>query len=818
MNNINHQQKISREDLIDQVKNNQNYPLVVLDNVVVFPRIILPLLLEKKSSVLAVEQAMHQDRLVIFTAKKPIKSNEKKQENKQKPKPEDKKTPKAEDLISADSIYSTAAICHIAQMLRMPDGGVKIVIEGIEKIKIKELVQTKPFAMARIELMPTFSQDNMEIRALVRSVLSQFKEAIGLGKIVPLDIMVAVFNISDPNQVVDLVVFNLDLKVQERQKLLETTDTKKRLEILSKFLAKEVEILKTGKKLQKATSKNLGKMQKEVFLREQLKNIEKELGIKGGHSEMNDLKKKIKKAGMPKAVYKIARKELSRMRKMPSFAPEVSYIRTYLEWLLDLPWNKKTAGPLNIKKAGKILNEDHWGLEKVKERILEYLAVQKMVGKIKGPILCFAGPPGTGKTSIGKSIARALNRKFYHMSLGGMHDEAEIRGHRRTYVGSLPGRIIQGIKTAGTKNPVFMLDEIDKVGRDFRGDPSSALLEALDPEQNFEFSDHYLEVPFDLSDVMFITTANILDTIPPALRDRMEVIRFPGYTEEEKFQIAKKYLIPKLLGEHGLSRKYFDLKSRALRIMIQDYTREAGVRNLEREIAKIARKITRKIAQGKKKKYIVSKNDIKKYLGPPGYHLVLSEKKDEIGVATGLAWTEAGGEILFVESTRMPGKGKLLLTGSLGKVMRESATAAFSYAKSRIKELNIKEKFWDNEDIHVHVPSGAIPKDGPSAGVAMATCLISLLTKCPVKHDLAMTGEVNLRGQVLEIGGIKEKVLAAHRAGAKTVILPKENKKNMDDITKEVKDSLKFIFVENMDQVLRHVLVKERECSVGEAK
>lgn len=814
MDNINYQQKINRDDLIDQVKNNQQYPLIVLDNVVVFPRIILPLLLEKKTSVLAVEQAMHRDRLVVLVAKKPLKTEEKKQKNSKNSKKETKKTSEAEDMISKDSIYNIATICHISQMLRMPDHGVKIVIEGIEKIKIKELVQTKPFAVAKVELLPTVFQDNMAIRALMRSVLSQFKECISLGKIVPLDIMVAVFNISDPNQVVDLVVFNLDLKVSERQKLLETIDTKKRLETLSHFLAKEIEILKTGKKLRKETSKNLGKMQKEVFLREQLKNIEKELGIKGGHNEISDLKKKLKKAGMPKAVYKIAKKELIRMRKMPSFAPEVSYIRTYLEWLLDLPWNRKTDGPLNIIKAEKILNEDHYGLEKVKERILEYLAVQKMVGKIKGPILCFVGPPGTGKTSIGKSIARALNRKFYRMSLGGIHDEAEIRGHRRTYVGSLPGRVIQGIKTAGTKNPVFMLDEIDKVGRDFRGDPSSALLEALDPEQNFEFSDHYLEVPFDLSDVMFITTANVLDTIPPALRDRMEVIRFPGYTEAEKFQIAKKYLIPKILKEHGLNKKYFGLNGLALRMIIQDYTREAGVRNLERELAKIARKITRKIAQGKKKKYSVEKKDLKKYLGPPGYHLVLSEKKDEIGVSTGLAWTEAGGEILFVESTRMPGRGKLILTGSLGKVMQESATAAFSYAKSRIKELNIKDKFWDNEDIHVHVPSGAIPKDGPSAGVAMASCLISLLTKCPVRHDIAMTGEVNLRGQVLEIGGVKEKVLAAHRAGAKTVILPKENEKNMDDITKEVQNSLKFIFVENMDKVLKYVLIKGEECSV----
>jgi len=756
--------------------NNDNIlPLIILDNIVVFPRVVLPLILKKPESMTALEFAMQNEKMVVFMVQK------------------DK----------GKEFYNVGTACRIAQMLKIQDGSVKVIIEGMNRVRIKEFVQKTPFFKVQTEAIVAETSDNMSVKALMRSILSQFRECVNLGKIVPLDVLMAIFSVRDPETLVDLIVFNLDLKIEEKQKLLEVTNTKKRLEELHNLVARELEILKTGQKLQKETAKKLGKMSKEVFLREQLKSIEKELGIGEERDEIKELKKAIKKAQMPKSVEKTAMSELARMEKMPSFSPEVSYIRTYLEWLKDLPWSKESDGPINLKKAEKVLDEDHYGLEKIKERVLEYLAVQKLVGKMKGPILCFIGPPGTGKTSIGKSIARALGRKFFRMSLGGIRDEAEIRGHRRTYVGALPGRIIQGVKTAGVRNPVFMLDEIDKVGTDFRGDPTSALLEALDPEQNNTFSDHYLEVPFDLSNVMFITTGNILDTIPHALRDRMEVIYFPGYTDNEKFHIAKKYLIPKLLKEHGLKTKKLLISDAVLRKIIQEYTREAGVRNLEREIAKICRKTARRIAEGKKKISQIVLNDLNKFLGPIKFQLNHSEKKDEVGVAVGLAWTEAGGDILSIEAIKMPGAGKLILTGSLGKVMRESARAAFSYAKAKTGQA------YQNQDVHIHVPSGAIPKDGPSAGITMATALVSVLTEKPVNHEIAMTGEVTLRGQVLEIGGIKEKVLAARRAGIKQIIMPKDNKKNLEDIPKDVRGKMDFTFVEHMDEVLKRALVGE---------
>ena len=753
---------------------NNNLPLVVLDNVVVFPRIALPLVLKKPESLFALEHAMQTKKLIVFTAKK-----------------------------SKKNFHKIGTICRVLQIIRMQNKGVKILIEGLNRVEIKKIVQKKPFFQVLAEPIIVIKSNTMETKVLMHSILSQFRQCVNIGKQVPPDILMVVFSAKDPEVLINLIAFNLDLKPQERQKLLEITDIKKRLEILNKFLAREVEILRTGQKVEKETIESLGKSSKEVFLKEQLKNIEKELGIGEEKNEVKELEKKLRKAKMPKKVQKVAFEELSRMEKMPSFSPEVSYIRTYLEWLKDLPWNIKTDGkPIDMKKAKKVLDEDHYGLEKVKERILEYLAVQKIVGKIKGPILCFIGPPGTGKTSIGKSIARALNRKFYRMSLGGVRDEAEIRGHRRTYVGALPGRIIQGIKTAGSKNPVFMLDEIDKVGSDFRGDPTSALLEALDPEQNPDFSDHYLEVAFDLSDTMFITTGNILDTIPHALRDRMEVIYFPGYTDDEKVQIAKKYLVPKLLKQHGLKPSNLNIAITGLRKIIHEYTREAGVRNLEREIAKICRKIARQITENKQKNNKVGVNNLKSFLGPAKFQINMAEKKDEIGVSTGLAWTEAGGDIIFIESNKMPGKGGLGLTGSLGKIMKESAQAAFSYAKAKTKQS------CKNTDIHVHVPSGAIPKDGPSAGIAIATALVSVILNKKIDRQIAMTGEITLRGQVLEIGGIKEKVLAAHRSGIKEVILPKDNKKNLEDIPKEVRKKMKFNFVDHMDQVLKKALVE----------
>ncbi len=584
------------------------------------------------------------------------------------------------------------------------------------------------------------------------------------------------------------------------------TNVKMALEQLNMFLTRELEILETEKHLVKETKKKIGKMQKELFLREQLKSIEKELGVDDEQAEFDVLRKKITIAGMPKEIESKAMKELNRLSKMPTFSPEVSYLRTYLDWLVELPWSEKTKEKIDIKEAEKILNQDHYGLAKVKERILEYLAVKKQVNKLKGPILCFVGPPGTGKTSIGQSIARALGRKFVRVSLGGLRDEAEIRGHRRTYVGALPGRIIQGIHTAKVKNPVFMLDEIDKVGMDFRGDPSSALLEALDPAQNHLFSDHYLEVPFDLSEVMFITTANTLDTIPYALRDRLEIIEFPGYSEHEKLKIAEQFVIPKVLKDHGLTPRLLSFSEAAVKGVIAQHTREAGVRELERQLATVIRKGTKKMVQANSRRRIaVTKDTLHAYLGPIKYTHQMAETRDEVGVATGLGWTPVGGDILSIEASKMPGKGRMTLTGQLGLVMRESAQAALSFARAHVAQKGTTEDF-GKYDIHVHVPAGAVRKDGPSAGIAMTTSLISLFTDHPVKKDVAMTGEVTLRGRVMEIGGIKEKLLAAHRAGIKMVVLPAENKKDLDDIPKEVKKELKFVFAKTMDDVLKVAL------------
>lgn len=627
-----------------------------------------------------------------------------------------------------------------------------------------------------------------------------------MGKPVPLDILPNLNDVNSPISLLDIVIANIELKSKEKQQLLEENDLKKRIKNLSTYLSEELSVMSTARKIQDQTAEEIGKTAKEAFLREQLKTIEKELGMKEEREEFAELEKKINAAGMPEVVKTKAVKELDRLKRVPAFSPEVSYIRTYLDLLVELPWSKKTESKIDVKEAEKILNEDHYGLKKVKERILEYLAVKKLTGKIRGPILCFAGPPGVGKTSIGRSIARAMNRKFVKVSLGGIRDEAEIRGHRRTYVGALPGRIVQGIKDVETNNPVFMLDEIDKMGFDFRGDPSAALLEALDPEQNTDFSDHYLEVPFDLSDVVFITTANNLENIPPALRDRMEVIDFPGYTEEEKLHIAKEFLIPKQLEIHGLDEKKIKLDDSAVSKIISKYTREAGVRNLERELSAVSRKVARNIAENDDKKVEIGASEVNKYLGPEKFQPWSVGKQDETGVSTGLAWTEAGGEVLNIETTLMPGKGTLILTGHLGDVMKESAQAALSFVRSKLSELGIKENVIAKSDIHLHVPSGAIPKDGPSAGTAMATSLMSAIAKIPARYDVAMTGEITLLGRVLEIGGVKEKVLAAHRAGIKTVILPAKNEKDLEEIPAKTKADLKFVFVDHMDDVLKVAL------------
>lgn len=764
-------------------------PLIPLKNVVLFPRVAIPLLVQRPKSAGSLDLAMSQDRLVVFVAQKNIY-----------------------DDVDQKDLFRIGTVGRVFEVHKLPDGSSKVNVEGIAKVRIKEFSQVDPFFKVKIEPVKTVVSRSVGAEALMRATIDQFHKLLEVRQVPTAlnDLVEALNQIRDPEQVVYLTAINLNLELKDQQDILETIDAVEALKKISFYISRELEIIEAEKKVFKETKKQLGKMQKEMFLREQMKSIEKELGIDGEKGEIDTLRVKIKAAGMPNETEAKALKELSRLEKMPSFSPEISYLRTYLDWLVELPWSKKSpgnGGKLELKNAEKILNEDHYGLKKAKERILEYLAVQKQVGKIKGPILCFVGPPGVGKTSIGKSIAKALGRKFVRMSLGGLRDEAEIRGHRRTYVGALPGRIIQGINTAGTRNPVFMLDEIDKVGIDFRGDPSAALLEALDPEQNFGFSDHYLEVPFDLSDVLFITTANVLDTIPPALRDRLEIIEFPGYTEDEKLRITKKYLVPKLFSEHGIKNEMIAFTDQVLADVIRKHTREAGVRELERQVATIIRKVIRKIVEKKTKgKVNVASSTLHSYLGPIKYTHQQAEKKDEIGVSTGLAWTPVGGEVLSIEATKMPGRGKLLLTGHLGEVMRESVHAALSYVRSQASKLGLKNDFY-KEDVHIHVPSGAIPKDGPSAGVAMATAIISLFTGRAVRKDVGMTGEITLRGKVLEIGGVKEKVLAAHRAGLKIIIMPDDNKKDVvEDIPAEIRRDLKFKFVKNIDEVLKIAL------------
>lgn len=771
---------------IDNLIVKDRLPVIVLRNIVLFPRLVVPLLIGRPQTMAALNYSMSQDRLAIFVTQK-----------------------EPSEEINPTKLYSIGTIGRINLVFKPTTGVANIEVEALSRAKVLEFTKLEPYFEAKIEPIKTNVVRDIETEGLLRSVVDNFRKVVELGR--PSPVYNFIREVQDPEQTVYLIAFHLNLGVKEQQNLLETTDIKEVLRKLNGIIIKEIEILETEKRVNRETKKQLGKMQKEIFLREQLKSIEKELGISSEKQEIEELRKKIKEAKMPKEVEVKAFKELERLEKMPSFSPEVSYIRTYLDWLVELPWVTKTKEKIDIKKAAKILDNDHYGLDKVKERILEYLAVQKQVGKIRGPILCFVGPPGTGKTSIGKSIARALGRKFLRVSLGGIRDEAEIRGHRRTYVGALPGRIIQGIHSVKVKNPVFMLDELDKIGYDFRGDPSAALLEALDPEQNHSFSDHYLEVPFDLSDVLFITTANILDTIPPALRDRLEVIEFPGYTEHEKFHIAKGYLIPKLIKEHGLEKKPPKISDESIFEVIRKYTKEAGVRDLERQLAKILRKVVRNLVENNKKTTkptSITSDSLRKFLGPEKYLIQEAEKKDEIGVATGMAWTPVGGEIISIEATKMPGKGKLKLTGHLGEVMRESAMAALSYVRSKLGKIgryNLIDDFY-KYDIHIHIPSGAIPKDGPSAGITIATALASLFTGLRVSKDIAMSGEITLRGKVLEIGGVKEKVLAAHRSGIRKVILPKDNKKDLDDVPKEIQNQMKFIYVEHMDDVLKEVL------------
>jgi len=762
-------------------------PIIPIRDGIIFPNTDSVLTFGRPKSLAALEISFSQERVVCFVLQKSAKVND--------PSPSD--------------IYRIGTLCRIERMIKT-DGEINAQVKGIARVKISSFHENENFLVGHVEEIPEDLGDTPEVKALCNHITNEFRRAMNLGKTADFLVFMNIMSPDNPpNQLADLVASVLDLKPSQKQELLEMIDVKDRLERISDLLGKEIKVLELERKIASKTAERFEKGAREVMLRERLKTIEKELGESDEDSEIKELMQKIKAAGMPEEIEEKAKKEVKKLSQMAQFNPEAGYIRNYLDWLIEIPWSKETSSKIDVKSAEKELNKDHYGLNDAKERIVEYLAVQKLTGKMKGPILCFVGPPGVGKTSIGKSIAKSLGREFVKISLGGIRDEAEIRGHRRTYVGALPGRIIQGIKDAGTKNPVFMLDEIDKVGADFRGDPSSALLEALDPEQNGSFSDHYLEVPFDLSNVMFVTTANVLHTIPPALRDRLEIINFAGYTHDEKFKIAREFLVKKQMTEHGLTDKNIEITDPGLKFIIEHYTREAGVRNLERQIAKLFRKIAKNTAEGKKKKVVITALNVPKFLGPIKMKATLIEKKDEVGMSTGLAWTEAGGDILFIEVALMPGKGSLILTGQLGDVMKESMQAGMSYVRARGTEFGLSPKFFQKIDVHVHVPEGAVPKDGPSAGIAITTAIISALTKIPVKRTVGMTGEVTLRGRVLEIGGVKEKVIAAHRAGLKIIILPKDNKKDLVDVPKEVITDLEFKFVNHMDEALDIALTKQ---------
>ena len=766
-----------------------DYPLLPVRDTVVFPRILSPLFVGRDQSVRAVEAALNADsRLIVATQRDPEVENP-----------------------SLDDLHSIGAEVVIGRILRMPDGSISILAHGRRRVELIDFVQTTPFVRVTARPLPEVAEVTLSTEALMRAVLALFEKCVQLDRNLPDDAYVAAMNINEPGWLADTVTSLLDLEVEKRQEILSTLDPSLRLQSLSIILSHRLDVLELESDIQSKIQQEVDKGQREYYLREQMRVIQSELGeIDTQLAEVNELRERLGHVEMPDEVRAKAGRELSRLTAMPPAAPEVGIIRTYLDWLIELPWVAETEDNADIQHVSRVLDSNHYGLPEAKERILEHIAVrQRAADKMRTPILCFVGPPGTGKTSLGKSIALALERRFVRVSLGGIRDEAEIRGHRRTYIGAMPGRIIQTMRRAETVNPLFMLDEIDKVGIDFRGDPSAALLEVLDPEQNYAFSDHYLDLPYDLSKVMFITTANILDPIPPALRDRMEVIRFPGYIEEEKVQIARKFLIPRQLEEHGLTPKELRFSDEAIRGIIREYTYEAGVRNLEREIGRICRKVTRRLAENKPASRQITCNALHRYLGPPQFIDSLSQDEDEIGVAVGIAWTEAGGDLMPVEVSLMEGKGNLTLTGQLGEVMQESAQAALSYARAHAADLGIKADIFDQIDTHIHVPEGAIPKDGPSAGVTMATAFISALTGRVVHHDIAMTGEITLRGRILPVGGLKEKSMAAHRAGITTIIVPSRNKKDLVEIPKKIQRDLKFVFVDRMEDVLPVALAPE---------
>ncbi|WP_272495709.1 endopeptidase La [Bacillus pinisoli] len=763
-------------------------PLLPLRGLLVYPTMVLHLDVGREKSVQALERAMIDEHLIFLATQ----------------------IDAGIDTPEEDDIYHVGTLSKVKQMLKLPNGTIRVLVEGLSRGEILSVIDQDEYVSVQVNIFDDPNTKDIEEEALMRSLLDYFEQYIKLSKKVSAETYATISDIEEPGRMADLIASHLPLKMKDKQDILETFEVKERLNKLISIIHNEKEVLNLEKKIGQRVKRSMERTQKEYYLREQMKAIQKELGDKEGKTgEVSTLKDKIEEAGMPDSVKETALKELDRFEKIPASSAESAVIRNYIEWLISLPWTKATEDQINLKHSEEILNADHYGLDKVKERVLEYLSVQKLTQSLKGPILCLVGPPGVGKTSLAKSVAKSLNRHFVRVSLGGVRDESEIRGHRRTYVGAMPGRIIQGMKKAGTINPVFLLDEIDKMSSDFRGDPSAAMLEVLDPEQNHNFSDHYIEEPYDLSKVMFIATANNLSTIPGPLLDRMEIISIAGYTELEKLHIAKEHLLHKQMKEHGLSKSNLQLREDALLKLIRMYTREAGVRNLERQIATICRKSARIIVAEEQSKIILTEKKLEEFLGKPKFRYGQAEFEDQIGVATGLAYTAFGGDILSIEVSINPGKGKLILTGKLGDVMKESAQAAFSYIRSRAEELKIDPEFNEKNDIHIHVPEGAVPKDGPSAGITMATALVSALTGRAVRREVGMTGEITLRGRVLPIGGLKEKSLSAHRAGLKTIIIPKENEKDLDDIPESVREDLNYILVSHLDEVLKHALVGE---------
>jgi ATP-dependent Lon protease len=768
----------------------ESLPMMAVRDVVVFNYMIIPLFVGRPGSIEAVNEGLNNNKLLMLvTQKDPTKDD-----------PEEK------------DLYEVGMVSMIMRTLKLPDGRLKVLVQALSKARVRSYLQRKPFYRVEIDLVeePESPEITVATEALMRTVREQTEKIMSLRGLLSSDLMMIINNIEDPGRLADLVGSNLRLKISESQKILETVDPTERLRLVADLLHKELEVSTVQAKIQSDAKEEMSRSQREYFLREQIQALKRELGDEDGYSqEIEELRKQLRKKKMPKYAKKEARKQLRRLEMMHPDASEATIVRTYLDWFLDLPWRQSTTDLLDLKVAANVLDEDHYGLDRIKERILEYLAVRKLNADTKGPIICFVGPPGVGKTSLGQAIAKAMGRKFYRLSLGGMRDEAEIRGHRRTYIGALPGRILQGLKSVGANNPVFMMDEIDKIGDDYRGDPSSALLEVLDPEQNNTFSDHYMNLPFDLSKVMFITTANRSDTIPGPLLDRMEVIQLSGYTLEEKMVIAKKYLLPRQIKENGIKVSQIKIDDPTLEMVTSKYTHEAGVRNLERALGKVCRKIARKVAEGGKGPYVISEKTVEKYLGPPKFLPETElDTSSQPGLVIGLAWTEVGGELLHIETSVLPGKGKLLLTGQLGEVMKESAQAALSYCRSRNKVLGVEPEYFDSVDIHIHVPAGAIPKDGPSAGITMTTALFSAISGQMVKRGVAMTGEVTLRGRVLPIGGLKDKALAALRAGITKVIIPEENQKDLVEIPEELRKKITFYPVRHMDEVIELTLGK----------